>query len=148
MTLLLNLLPDSLVIWFIHALTLAGIVGFAAASFLGQIPLINQYSTPIKFLSIVALVVGIYYEGSLSTEQAWRQRVADLEAQVKVSEAKADAANAKIQIEYRDRVRVVHDTQVVIQEKIREVEKVVDAKCEVAPEAVDILNRAAQGGRP
>jgi hypothetical protein len=84
----------------------------------------------------------------MSNEQAWRQRVTELEAQVKVSEVKAESANKEIQIEYRDRIKVVRDTQIVVQEKIREVEKIVDAKCEVAPEAIDILNQAAQGGRP
>jgi hypothetical protein len=148
MTLLLNLLPDSLVVWFVHLLTLAGIVGYAAASFLGQFPWIQQYSTPIKFFSIVALVVGVYFQGSLSNEREWRQRASDLEAQVKVSEAQSQTANAEIKIVYRERIKVVQDTQIVVQEKIREVEKIVDAQCEVAPEAIDILNQAAKGGRP
>ena len=147
MTFLFSLLPDSLVIWCIHLLTLAGLLGYLAASFLGRIPVISSYATPIKIVSIVALVAGVYFEGSSSNEQAWRQRVAELESQVKMAEIKAEKTNEQVRIEYRDRVKVVHDTQVVVQEKIKEVEKVIDAKCEVDPSAIDILNRAAQGGR-
>jgi hypothetical protein len=36
----------------------------------------------------------------------------------------------------------------VIQEKLKEVEKIIDAKCEVAPEAVDIHNAAAKNRKP
>ena len=146
MTFLFSLLPDSLIIWCVHLLTLAGIVGYAVASFLGNIPLINNYATPIKLASILALVLGVYFEGSMANEQAWRQKVSELETQIRISEVRAEKANESVRIEYRDRVKVVHDTQVVVQEKIKEIEKVIDAKCEVDPSAIDLLNRAAAGG--
>jgi hypothetical protein len=67
-----------------------------------------------------------------------------LEAKVKVAEEKSAQANTKIEYKFIDKVKVVHDTQVVIQERIKEVEKIIDAKCEVPREAIDLLNQAAQ----
>ena len=52
--------------------------------------------------------------------------------------------NTEIEIVYRDRVKVVKQDVVVIQEKIREVEKVIDKGCVIAPEAISILNEAAK----
>jgi hypothetical protein len=38
----------------------------------------------------------------------------------------------------------VRDTQIVVQEKIREVEKVINEKCEIDPAVIDIHNHAAE----
>jgi uncharacterized protein (DUF885 family) len=92
----------------------------------------------------VLLVAGLYFKGGLGVEMAWRERVAELEAKIKESEEKAKVVNEKIVVEYRDRVRTVVETKVVIQEKIKEVEKIVDGQCKVAPEAVSIHNEAAK----
>ena len=64
--------------------------------------------------------------------------------QVKEAEAKSAVVNTEIKIVYRDRVKVVKQDVVVIQEKIREVEKVIDRGCVVAPEAISILNEATK----
>jgi hypothetical protein len=45
---------------------------------------------------------------------------------------------------YLDRVKVVKQDVVVIQEKIREVSNVIDRDCKVSPEAVNLLNQAAR----
>ena len=73
----------------------------------------------------------------------WRARVADLEAKVAVAEQQAKDANGKIVEKIVERVKVVKDTKVVIQEKLKTVEVKIDAQCKVAPEAITILNDAA-----
>jgi hypothetical protein len=44
-----------------------------------------------------------------------------------------------------DKVRVVKETQVVIQEKIKTVEVKIDSQCKITSDTVDILNDAAKG---
>ena len=75
---------------------------------------------------------------------SWRNKVADLEKQVKVSEEKSKETNVKIETVYKDRVKVVKETQVVIQEKIKEIEKRMDSQCVVDQEVITILNDAAK----
>ena len=74
----------------------------------------------------------------------WRDRVAAMEEKVAAAEVKSAKTNTVIQKVYVDKVKVVKDTQYVIQERIKEVEKLIDKDCRVAPEAVDIHNDAAK----
>jgi hypothetical protein len=75
---------------------------------------------------------------------SWRNKVAELEEKVKISEAKSKTANVEIQTVYRDKVKLVKETQVVIQERIKEVEKRSDSQCTIDTEVINILNEAAK----
>jgi len=98
----------------------------------------------LQIISAVLLILGVYLKGGYSVEKIWRDRVAELEAKIAVAEEQSKKTNEKVVIEYRDRVQVVKDTQIVVQEKIKEVEKIVDAQCTLADEAVKLHNQAAQ----
>lgn len=144
----LALLPDSMLIFIIHTIFIIGLVGSIFNKFVSNIPFLSQYSKIIKPVALVTLIVGLYLEGGLANEMRWREKVKDLEQQVKLSEEKAKTINKEIVIEYKDRVKVVKDVQVVIQERIKEVEKLIDAQCVVAPQAIEILNDAALNKKP
>lgn len=146
---MLSFLPDAFLVWIINIVLLAGIVG-TTISILFKVairwmPWIIPYRTLLQVVSIVLLLAGVYFKGGLAIEQEWRARVKDLEAKVAISEEQAKAANTKIEKVYIDRVKVVKDTQVVIQEKLKTVEVKIDSQCKVVPEAIDILNEAAAG---
>jgi len=137
---ILNFLP----FWFFHLITLVGMLGLLAGFVLGMIPLINKYKLPIQVLSLLLLVAGIYMEGAISNEEKWQALVKEMEAKVALAEEKSKNANSKIEYKFLDKVKLVEKTQVVIQEKIKEVEKVIDAKCEIDPSVISILNEAAK----
>lgn len=146
---LLAWVPDSVLLYVVHAILIAGAISFFLSFFLLHrilrwLPALAPYHLLLQIISVVLLVAGIYFKGGYDTEAEWRQRVADLEAKIKESEEKSKQINEKIVVKYKDRVKVIKDTQIVVQEKIKEVEKIVDAKCEVAPEAINILNEAAK----
>ena len=137
---ILNFLPS----WFFHLITLLGVVGLVAGFVLGMIPLINKYKLPIQLFSLLLLVFGIYMEGAISNEEKWQALVKEMEAKVALAEEKSKNANSKIEYKFLDKVKLVEKTQVVIQEKLKEVEKVIDAKCEIDPSVISILNEAAK----
>ena len=137
---ILNFLP----FWFFHLITLLGVVGLVAGFVLGMIPFIAKYKLPIQIFSLLLLVFGIYMEGAISNEEKWQALVKEMEAKVALAEEKSKNANSKIEYKFLDKVKLVEKTQVVIQEKIKEVEKVVDAKCEIDPSVISILNEAAK----
>jgi hypothetical protein len=146
---MLSFLPDAFLVWIINIVLLAGIVG-TTISILFKVairwmPWIIPYRTLLQVVSIVLLLAGVYFKGGLAIEQEWRARVKDLEAKVAIAEAQSKDANTKIEKVYIDRVKVVKDTQVVIQEKLKTVEVKVDAECKIVPEAISILNDAAAG---
>jgi len=140
---LLSFVPDALLHLVVIGITFAGLGIYALSFFTRFIPPLIPYSGIARIVGTVLIVGGIYFYGSYSTEMSWRNKVAELEEQVKVSEAKSKSANTKIEIVYKDRVKVVKETQVVIQERIKEVEKRIDSQCTVDTEVIKILNDAA-----
>ena len=137
---ILNFLP----FWFFHLITLLAVVGLLAGFVLGMIPVINKYKLPIQAISILLLAFGLYMEGAISNEEKWQALVKEMEAKVALAEEKSKNVNSKIQYKFLDKVKFVDKTQVVIQEKLKEVEKVIDAKCEIDPSVISILNEAAK----
>ena len=146
---MLAFIPDAFLAWTINTVLIAGIIGFAASFFFGYVvrwlPAIAPYHLLIQVVSIVLLVAGVYFKGGYSVEMAWRERVADLEAKVAIAEQKSKEVNEKIVTVYQDRVKVVKETQVVVQEKIKTVEVKIDSQCKITADTVDILNQAATG---
>jgi hypothetical protein len=146
---MLSLIPDTLLIWVINAVLLAGIAGTAVSVLfklaIRYIPWIIPYRLLLQLVSVILLVLGVYLKGGYAVEAEWRARVAELEKQVAVAEQKSKEANTQIQTVYVDRVKVVKEKQIVIQEKLKTVEVKIDANCKVVPEAISILNEAAVG---
>jgi len=145
---MLSFLPDAFLVWIVNIVLLAGIAGTIVSVLfklaIRWIPWIIPYRTLLQVVSIVLLLAGVYFKGGLAIEQEWRAKVRELEAKVALSEEQAKTANVKIEKVYVDRVRTVKDTQIVIQEKIVEKEKIIDANCKVVPDTIGILNEAAK----
>jgi hypothetical protein len=141
---LLHLLPDSFILLIVYVLMGLGALGILLGFFIRFIPWINVYRTPIQIVSTVLFCSGVYWYGGYTTEMIWREQVAALEQQVADSEKKSVETNTVIKKVYIDRIKVVKQDVVVVQEKIREVQKIIDQDCRVAPEAINLLNEAAK----
>ena len=150
---MLSFVPDSLLLYIVNAILVIGAVGsfltfFVLHRILRWFPALSPYYLVLQIISAVLLVGGIYFKGGYDTEASWREKLRVAEQRAKAAEEQAKVVNEKVVVQYRDRVKVVTDTKIVIQEKLKEVEKVIDSKCEVAPEAVDIHNAAAKNRKP
>jgi hypothetical protein len=144
-----SLIPDAILNWVYWFIIAVGFTGMFAGWFGKFIPFYGKYVGILKPVGIALLVLGVWLRGGYDTEMAWRDKVAKLEEQVKVSEAKSAEANSQIDSKVKTKIKVVHDVQVVIKERIKEVEKKIDADCKVDPEAISIINDAAKnvGGK-
>lgn len=145
---MISLIPDSLLIWFINILLIAGLTGTVAGFFIKFIPFINQYRFPIQIVSVVALVIGVYFKGGYATEMAWRDKIKAAEERAAIAEKKAEETNEKIQTKIVEKIKVVKDVQYVIQEKIIKEKEIIDKDCRVPQVAVDIHNNAAKNQKP
>ena len=143
-------MPDAVILWFCNILLLVGVALTIAGFFAHRIPLVWQYQLPFKVLGIALLTLGVYFRGGYAVEQQWRERVAEVEAKLKVAEAESAKENIKI-VE-----RVVKKTeyitrrgQDIIQYVDREIVKY-DTKfapggiCEIPKEFITAHNRAAE----
>jgi hypothetical protein len=146
---LLSWLPDSLLFYIVNAVFVAGVISFFLSFFvlhriLNKFPALAPYNLLIQIVSTVLLVAGIYFKGGYGVEMEWRKKVADMEAQIKVAEAKSEQANIDLAAKQKEKIKVVKEVQVVIQEKIVQVASKIDSECKVDPEAINIINDAAK----
>ena len=141
---LLHLLPDTFLIWIINLLLIGGLIGMVVGFLGSKLPFVSSYATAIKLVSIAVFCIGLYWKGGYSVEQDWRERVAQLEEKVKDAEEKSQQTNVVIETKIRERTKRVVETRERIVEKIKEMEKVIDAKCELDPAVISILNEAAK----
>lgn len=106
--------------------------------------MITQYKLPAELVGVLLLIAGSFLYGGYGTEMMWRERVAEMEAKVKVAEERSQQVTVKIQEKVVYKTKIVKQQEVVYIDRIKEIATKIDEKCEVAPEALDILNKAAE----
>lgn len=122
----------------------AGLIAFFFASIFSHFPPLKPYMMFVKPLGGLAALLCVFMYGGSGVQAMWEEkvRIAQEEADRKAQQAqqlnkdleKERKKKAEVRVEYRDRIRT----------EIKEVEKIIDAKCEVDPKAIDLLNKAAK----
>lgn len=139
---LLSFLSD----FIIHTILVIGVIGTLATFFLPNNPLTMQYGLLAKIVSIILLVVGVFFEGSIFKDKIWEARVAEAQLRVAEAEKKAAEANGQIQYVYVTKVQKVAEVREVVRGQIKTDAEKIDSFCMVIPEVVDILNTSAKNG--
>lgn len=135
---LIALMPS----WLILTLIIVGVLGLLAATLIGKVPFIKQYNLPIKIVSVLLLVCGVYLQGALAYKESTDKAVSEL----KVKLAEAEAKGAKTNTEIVE--KIVKDTQVIrekgktITEYVDREVPVYDSKCEIPTEVINAHNAA------
>jgi hypothetical protein len=141
---ILHFLPDAVILWFCNCLLIVGIALTVAGFFAHRIPLVWQYQLPFKVLGIALLSLGVYFRGGYSVEMDWRERVAEVEAKLKVAEEKSTKENTRIE------TRVVQKTEYITrrgQDIVKYVDREVakyDNTCAIPKPFIEAHNRAAE----
>lgn len=137
-------LLNSWISYIVHAALIAGVIGTFFGSIVARIPIINSYGAIVKTIALPLLIVAIFAEGYLFASKSWIEEAKKFEEKVKVAEQKSKEANDKLGQALTDKNNSVKQQQIVIQEKIKEVQVKVNAECKISPEVVKILNDAAK----
>ena len=145
---LLHLLPDGLLYLVVNFVLFTGIL-FTLISILffdtigKYIPSVAPYRTPVRILSILILVFGVYFKGGYSTEMIWREKVAKLETQLKIVEEKSKTINTVIEerVVYKDRI-VKQKAKEIIKKIDNPVFVEIEKQCPLPKEAIEIHNEA------
>ena len=147
---ILHFLPDAVILWFCNILLLVGVVLTAAGLFAHRIPIVWQYQLPFKILGIALLALGVYFRGGYAVETEWRERVAEVEAKLKVAEEKSTETNTKIDTVAKEKIKIIRgQTQIVRQYIDREVIKydtkfLPGGQCEIPQEFIQAHNKSAE----
>jgi len=141
---MLSFIPDSLFIWITYGLMTIGAGLYVASKLVQWIPLMGQYKLPAELIGIVVLLGGVYLFGGYGVEMAWRDKVRQLEEKVKAAEAKSQEVKVQIQEKIVYKTKVVKEKETVYIDRIKEIAKEIDAKCEVDPRVIEELNKASE----
>ena len=150
---ILSFIPD----WVWTLVLIFGILGILASWVLKFIPFISTYRLPNQVASIIALVVGVYFQGVIANEAKWQGKIADLQKQIVEAETKSKETNVVVQEKIVTKTKVIKekgkdiinyvDREVV---KKEEIIKYIE-QCPVPKEIIDLhnqavdLNKAAEG---
>jgi hypothetical protein len=142
---ILSLIPDSFFLWITYILIAIGVGLYVVSKLVTWLPLIAQYKLPAELSGVLLLVIGSFLFGSYGTEMAWRGRVAELEAKVKVAEEKSQQVNTVIQEKIVTKIKVVKENVYVNREIIKEVAgKQLDAQCTLPKSTVSLHDSASR----
>ena len=144
----MSFVPDDFLLYVINTILIAGAVGsfltfFALNRILRWFPAIAPYYLILQIISAALLVGGIYFKGGYSVEMSWREKVKEAEAKVAVAEEQSKELNTKLEEERKKKQKVKVEYYNTVKTEIKEVEKVVNAKCEIDPQVNELLNKAA-----
>ena len=145
---ILHLLPDSLIIWFIHIVMIVGATSAIAGYFFVGIPYIGSRRTLFQILGVALLIAGVYLKGGYSAEMQWRDRVAEVEAKVKVAEEKAKKANTQVQTKIVTKIVKIQEKATVAKESIRRNKEVINRECKLSDEAISAYNFSITKTKP
>ena len=139
---ILNWLPD----WIFHLVVIIGLLGLLGSFFFGFIPFFGKYTIPIKIVSIILLVVGVWFEGGISNNNAWLEKVHELEKKVAEAEVKSAQANTALTTTIAQKNKEIASVQANLKSKIKQFTSIMDSECKVPEQAINVLNEAAMPG--
>ena len=145
---ILHFLPDSLIIWFIHIVMIVGAASAIAGYFFVGIPYIGSRRTLFQILGVALLIAGVYLKGGYSAEMQWRDRVAEVEAKVKVAEETAKKANTQVQTKIVTKIVKIQEKATVAKETIRRNKEVINRECKLSDEAISAYNFSITKTKP
>jgi len=141
---MLAFIPDSIIHGFVNSVFYAGIIA-SLLGFVFNFGFLRPYRLLVQVLGIMLLVAGVYFKGGYEVEMQWRARAAELQAKIDAATVKSQETNTVIQTKVVTKIKRVKEVQVKLQKEIVEKEKIINGECVVPKEAVEILNKAAEG---
>jgi hypothetical protein len=140
------LFPDWVVTYFVHIVFAIGVIGTLVGTFLNKSPFINQYGMIIKSISVVLLIVGLYLEGGLQNEMAWRSKVAEYEKRIEAAQVASNEANVIIQEKVVETVKIIKENTNANNQAIEANSTAINSVCKLSDTAWMLYNRASQNG--
>ena len=147
---MLELIPESILLWLYYTALAAGIIMLAASWLVKWFPGISNYKSLIQLAGVVLTAGSLYLLGGYGVEIAWRDKVKDLEAKVKLAEEQSTTKNVEIQEKIVTKTKIITEkgkTQIEYVDRVitqdKEVIKYIE-QCPVPKAIIDAHNAAAE----
>jgi hypothetical protein len=139
---ILSLLPDSWIELITYAIVAVGVTLYILSKLVAWIPLIKNYKLPLEFVGLLLYGIGAFYAGGYGVEKIWRERVAQVEAQVKELEGRQAEVVTKVETKVITKIKKVVEIKEVIKKEIEYREKEINANCDISPAAIEMFNKS------
>lgn len=140
----LDLVLGSIPAWAWLAGSGAALAIFLLSGVLSHFPGIKPYAMIIKPIAGIITLACVFMYGGAGVQAMWEAKIAAAQEKVAAAEAESVEANKKLDNERKKKQKVITEYIDRVKEQIVVQREVIDAKCEVAPEAITILNDAAR----
>jgi len=141
---MLSFVPDAWLLLAVYGVLAAGVVLYTFSYFTAFVPALIPFKEPIRIMGTVLVIAGVFFYGSYDTEESWRRRVAEAEAQVARAEVASQQANDRLAKKSAERVQAIREKGLIVKQYIdREVVKY-DESCKIPDAVVRAHNAAAK----
>lgn len=139
---LIKFLPD----WIFYGLFFAGLIGIAVTYLIKYLPIpfIYMYKTPIQLGSIAALAIGTFMSGAIYDNNAWLERVHEMEVKVAEAEAKSKEANVAIDTKVEVEKQKIVEKKIYLKEFIEVQSAKDETQCVLPQWFIEAHNKAAE----
>ena len=115
---------------------------YAISSILGNF--FKGSAALLRILSILVFTVSVFFAGGSGVATLWQERIKIKQQEVDAAQEKAKTANTKIKYVFVQKVKVIHDRQIVVHHDIKRDAAAIDAECKLNPKAIKDLNEATE----
>jgi hypothetical protein len=139
---MLSLLPESWIEFITYAIVALGVTLYILSKLVSWIPFIKSYKLPLELVGVILYGVGAFYAGGYGVEKIWRERVAEMERKVQELEGRQAEVVKVIETKVITKIKTVEVVKEVIKKEIVEKEKLINANCDVSPDAIEMFNKS------
>ena len=130
--------------WFWPAVAVSGVMIYLFAKLIGNFPTFKPYTFFIKPIGVLITIFGVFMFGGAGVTAIYQAQVDEMKAKIAKAEEESKTANTNLQTKIVTKTKVIHDRQVVIQDRIVKDAAIIDSECKLDPLAVKDLNSAAK----
>lgn len=138
---ILNFLPNIV----FHIILAIGILGLLCSVFLKFIPALFPYKLPIQVISIIALIIGIWYEGGIAKDNEYKAKTEEYEQKILIAQALSESYNAQLQYAISQNEKKIANLSAANRKKLKELSEKLNRECKVDTPVINLLNNAARG---
>lgn len=140
---ILSWLPD----FVFHIVFVLGVLALVAGYFLDNIPFIGTNAKTIQVAGILLTVVGVWFEGGISRDQYYREKIAELKEKIAQSEVQSAEANTKLAEQLAKNQQLTRDITSANKQRMTQQAQQLNSQCTINQNVIDIINDAARNRR-
>ena len=137
-----SLIPDNWIELATYAIVGVGVTLYILSKLISWIPFIKNYKLPLELVGVILYGIGAFYAGGYGVEKLWRERVAAMEDKVKELEGRQAEVVKVIETKVITKIKTVEVVKEVIKTEIIEKEKLINANCDISPDAIEMFNKS------